>query len=971
MYSLVKNSVLILFISLIFSHSHSQIKDVGSPIIVNHPRYSYAASSQNWSITQSARGFIYFANNDGILEYDGSSWTTYQVPNTSVVRSVLAAGDTIYAGAFEEIGFLAPGDKGRLVWHSLNHLVPPEFTQFDEIWNIFQHDGRIIFQSFYVLLILENNAISVIEPVDNFGFMFNPDNDFFIVDRAHGLMSLQGNNLTLVSGDPLFLTSEINTILPHKRGELLIGTSNKGLYLWNGQNVYPWETPISEKMRKYDLFCGIKLSDGNIAFGSISNGVYISDPEGNILQHMNRLKGLQNNTVLALLEDNRGNLWTGLDNGIDFIEIRSPLTLFDYNYNIESTYATVVHNEILYVGTNQGLFAKHTDSIGSRKHNQQDFQLVEGTEGQVWSLQVIDNTLLCGHNFGCFQVDGFNARKISDIRGFWSFLSPPDKENLIIAGTYTGLVRLEKRGSDWHFLDEVKGFRESSRHLFLDNRNDLWISHGYRGLFRLSLTDDYSQVENVLLYFGDAGLPLDLPYNIHHINDRMIITTHDGIKYFDYDQSIFLSDPLFESLFEGKNFISIIHQDARGNLWYFKDDLMGVMRKLEDGSYRDITSPFSRINDMMIHAFQTIFVDLPHHVFIGTQMGLIHYDPNIAYDYHGVEEVFFTEISFYGKSQPVTYHAFSAEISENVQHIPKLPHALNSVIFRFTSPMFENPMAIRYSYILEGFDLTWSEWSELNFKEYTNLREGEYTFKVKARNPFGIETPVSSFQFRVDPPFLRSGIAYVLYAVIVLFIILGNVYMFRRRMLKIRLREKIRHEKKLARREQIFREQTALSEKEIVHLRNESLASEMQHKNKELANATMHLIQKNRTLTALKNDLGKMLKNIPDDNPEKHNIFGLLKKIHKELRNEKHWELFDNYFDEVHQDFITRLKSAYGDLSPKELRLCAYLRMNLSTKEIAPLMNISVRGVEISRYRLRKKLKLEPHENLTDYLISF
>jgi len=97
----------------------------------------------------------------------------------------------------------------------------------------------------------------------------------------------------------------------------------------------------------------------------------------------------------------------------------------------------------------------------------------------------------------------------------------------------------------------------------------------------------------------------------------------------------------------------------------------------------------------------------------------------------------------------------------------------------------------------------------------------------------------------------------------------------------------------------------------------------------------------------------------------------LLKKVNKELKNEKHQELFDSYFDEVHQDFITRLKDDYQNLSPKELRLCAYLRMNLSTKEIAPLMNVSVRGVEISRYRLRKKLGLDHDTNLADFILSY
>lgn len=965
-----KSFVLILYV-LVCSHALAQIKDIGRPFIVNHSRYTYSASSQNWSVTQSDKGFIYFANNDGILEFDGSNWTNYPVPNNSVVRSVFASGDTIYAGAFEEIGFLAAVENGQLQWHSLNHLLPPEFTYFDEIWNIHRDGERIIFQSYYALFILENNTIKVIEPADIFGFMFAADQIIYITDRGYGLMQLQGDSLIPISDDPLFLTSEINMITRHKRRELLIGSANKGLFVWDGRHVSPWETPVSSKLQDDDLFCGIRLSDGNLALGSISNGVYISDPEGNILQHVNRPRGLQNNTVLALFEDQRGNLWAGLDNGIDFIEIRSPLTLFDYNDNIESTYTTVVHQGILYVGTNQGLFARHIDSISGEKRHQQSFRLVEGTEGQVWSLQVIGNTLLCGHNFGCFQVEEYQARKISDIRGFWSFIAPPDADNLIIAGTYTGLVRLEKKEGKWFFLDEVQGFRESSRDLIWDDSMHLWIAHGYRGLFRLKLSEDFARVRTAHLYRGEAGLPEELPYNIQKVNNQMLITTTDGVKYFDHVNKAFLPAPLMEQLFAGKGFISRIHEDGQGNLWYFKDDSMGVLRKLEDGTYRDITYPFSRINDIMVQAFQNIYIHSQQNVFIGTQMGLVHYEPHIINDYHGVEKVFFTEITFYGKQQTVSYHTFSRVISENPQQLPRLPHASNSVMFRFTSPLYENPHAIRFAYILEGFETAWSDWNDLNFKEYTNLREGSYTFKVKALNPFGLQTPVSSFQFEIQPPFLRSATAYSLYAFILLIIISGNAYMVRKRIIRIRLREKIRHEKRLARREQIFQEQTALSEKEIIKLRNESLASEMQHKNKELANSTMHLIQKNKTLTSLKNDLGRLLKNLPADHPEKHNIHTLLKKINKELRNEKHWELFNNYFDEVHHDFISRLKSTHSDLSPKELRLCAYLRMNLSTKEIAPLMNISVRGVEISRYRLRKKLQLPPRENLTDYIISF
>ena len=107
------------------------------------------------------------------------------------------------------------------------------------------------------------------------------------------------------------------------------------------------------------------------------------------------------------------------------------------------------------------------------------------------------------------------------------------------------------------------------------------------------------------------------------------------------------------------------------------------------------------------------------------------------------------------------------------------------------------------------------------------------------------------------------------------------------------------------------------------------------------------------------------------DENHKSGLNHLVKRIDKDINNEKFWKVFDSYFDEVHQDFLTRMKEKHPDLSPKELRLSAYLRMNISTKEIATLMNISVRGVEVSRYRLRRKLNIDRDTNLTEYILKF
>ena len=962
--------ILICFVLLGWQATHAQIKDIGLPNIVNHSKSVYNASTQNWSITQSSKGFIYFGNNDGVLEYNGTGWNVFPVPNASVVRSVLAVGDTIYTGAFEEIGFLASNEEGLMEYHSLKSKIPKEYANFDEIWNIYQVDDGILFQSFNFIFIYSAKEFKVIEPLSRFSMLHKVNDLFYVVDVDNGLMQLVSDSLILISDHPIFFRNEIRCVLKLNDTNLLIGTSNEGLFLLDrsSNNISPWQSDVNARLRENNLFSALKLSTGDLALGSVSNGIYISNQKGEILQHINRYKGLQNNTILSLFEDKRNNLWLGLDNGIDYLEVSSPLSFLNYNFNIESAYSSIVHNGILYVGTNQGLYARAFNEVNNSKIIPKGFELIRGTDGQVWTLDVIDGSLLCGHNYGCFVIEGYTASQISDRRGYWTFQRLPNSNSRVLAGTYSGLVTLHKVNNKWQFEAEIPGFSESSRSLFLDQNKNLWVSHGYRGIFKLELTASFDSVASVKLFRSDAGLPNQLPYNIQDVNSKMYVTTKSGVLKYSYSTNTFVPADDIDKLLSSKGFIDKLHQDELGNLWYYTNSYLGVMRLLEDGNYIDITAPFTAINEILLPAFQNIYTHNSFNVFIGSQKGLIHYAPNIIKDYKEPEQVYITETIFYGKQNLSETHL---AINHNDIATHDIPYSNNSVTFRFTSPSYERPEKTVFSYRLIGFDARWSNWDGVNFKEYTNLREGNYTFQIKAMNSFGAETEIKSLYFTIKPPLLRSKAAYITYSILLTLVLIGNFYYLRKRILKTRLREKLRHEKRLAQREKMFKEQSALSEKEIMHLRNESLRNEMKFKNKELANATLHLIQKNKTLTYLREDLTRLIKTIPSDSPQKQNVNSLLKKINKDLKNEKGLELFNSYFDDVHQDFIARLKDKYPDLTPKELRLCAYLKMNISTKEIAPLMNISVRGVEISRYRLRKKLQLDHTTNLTDFLISF
>lgn len=950
---------------------NSQVKSTGLPLINNFTRTTYKASTQNWDITQNTLGFVYFANNDGLLEFDGQHWKVYSVPNKSIVRSIRAIGDTIFVGAFEEFGFFSPNASGKLVYTSLVTLVPKEFRSFDEIWKIHTTDQGMIFQSFKYLFIYDGSSVKVSSPLGTFGHSYQIGKTFYYVDQPSGLYNFADGEQLLLIKHSLLQSNELRCILPLEKGKVLVGFINEGLFVFDGEKLTPWTTDVNNALKHSSIFSARQLSNGNYAFGSIQNGLYIADAQGRVLQHLNRFKGLQNNTVLSMFEDRSGNLWLGLDNGIDYIEINSPLSIFDHTFHIESTYSSVVYEGLLYVGTNQGLFVTPMNELDKNGESQDNFQFIEGTEGQVWKLEVVDNTLLCGHNFGLFQVKGNRASKLTSERGYWSFLSLDSQSDTLICGTYNGLSVIVNDNGNWHYSHRLEGFNESSRNIAKGvGKYDLWMAHGYRGIFHLQLNSKLTKVENYALFGAENGLPPALPYNVFTIGNETIFTSSKGLFTFQASNNTFIPYEKLNKILGDHVDIDQLNADANDNIWYFSNGTMGLLRLLEDGSFSNVTAPFMRINNSLIEAYENVFVYDNRNVFIGTKNGLLHYDPFYRKDYSTHQTLVFREVSFAGKDSLIAFSGSRNKDQEDGMKALKVPFSFNNAVFRFSNPEFEGAGSCLFSFRLEGLDESWSAWSPLTFKEYMNLPEGQYTFSLKSKSLNNSEEKTAHFNFTIQPPFYRSVWAYIIYLGAIISFVIGNVFFIQRRVSLAKQQEEEKHLKALREQELTFREQALLAEKEIINLKNESLQSEVVHKNKELANTTLHLIHKNKILNAIKAQLNGLLESNMAQ-AKKTQIDSLIYKINRELKNEKFQEVFDDYFDDVHQDFISRLKDRHTNLSPRELRLCAYLKMNLSTKEIAPLMNISIRGVEIGRYRLRKKLELERDDNLIDYLLKF
>jgi DNA-binding CsgD family transcriptional regulator len=300
-------------------------------------------------------------------------------------------------------------------------------------------------------------------------------------------------------------------------------------------------------------------------------------------------------------------------------------------------------------------------------------------------------------------------------------------------------------------------------------------------------------------------------------------------------------------------------------------------------------------------------------------------------------------------------------------------HQLNSFHFEFSAPLFGHQLNIEYSYFLQGFDKEWSDWGKKTEKDYTNLPTGDYVFQVKARNNLNSESPIDTYAFSVLPPWYQTVWAYLFYIILLVLALYFLVKQQEKKQLKKQekriLEERKKHEEE--QRQLAYQHQLQLekSEKELAQMQNEKLAAEVEFKNAELASTAMNLVQKKEFILKVKDELQHLNKSVKDVGGTTE-----LKKILRSLSDEEklneEWEQFSVHFNKVHGDFLNILKEKYPTLKPHELQLSAYLRMNLSSKEIAQLMSISVRGVEISRYRLRKKLGIATEVNLFQFLFD-
>jgi DNA-binding CsgD family transcriptional regulator len=934
-----------------------QVKNIGLPEIRNYKRSDYKGGTQNWNIDQDENDNVYFANNDGLFQFDGSVWSKYTLPNKSVVRSIKTdKSGKIYVGGYNEFGYFKPNTNGQLVYFSLSkYLTKKNISTIDIIWKIHIYNNEVVFQSFENAFILKNNRITIMRPLSRFQFSFISGKRLFFQDISNGILEYKNGTLNPLQNTTALNKTEVWGIFNLSATQLLISTLDKGLFLYENQQLKPWNTEANVFITKNSGLGGTTIKNNYIALNSVLNGVIICDKFGKIIQHINRKKGLENNTILTSYIDSKNNLWLGLDNGIAFVNENSPFTFFGFSYNLSTVYATAVYKGNLYVATNQGVFY-HSWSVPFKEDN---FELIEGTTGQAWNIQVIDDQLFCSHNRGALLISGNKIIKTLDNVGYWSFKKIPNNPNYIIGSNYKGFSLLEKTNNNWQFVKHIDGFFKSVGEFEIDNSN-IWVKKDEL-IYQMNLNDDFKKFRFIKTYKELSKLDKGIT-SIQKLQNTIYFQNNNHFYTFSKDTQTFEKEEKFTKIFKKIPLTNTIHEDKYGNIWYVIKESLGVLLKTANGGYKNTIAPFLNLTQDLVYNNLSINTIDQKNIFIGLTDGLVHYDSKLSTDFNNNPKVFIRNF---------TSPFENLVLGNGKNNLPKIkiPYSSNFVKFRFSTPTYENIENIKYSYKLDGYDNNWSNWSASTVKEYTNLREGDYKMRVKVKNSFGIISQESSIEFTISPPWYRHFVAYIFY----LIFIAASIRIIRDR-IKIKIRknkyyEKIEQRRLYLEKEARIRKEQYKLEKEIEKLKNDKLQIKIQAKDKELVTNSLQVVKKNKILNGIIHKL-KEINTTTLDEETKFQFTKLNKSILKEVNADKSWKDLEKHIKNVHFEFLKRLKEKHPAISPRELDLSTYLLMNMSTKEIAEIMNISVGGVELARYRLRKKLDLNKKENLIGYLMS-
>ena len=919
-----------------------------NPSIRYFCKENYKAATQNWDIVCNKDNIAFFANNDGVLMFDSEVWSMFRNHNRTNVRSLYCddSENTVYVGSTNELGKIGMSADGRKLEYT--SLLDSLGITTTEIWSIGKLGGQIFFQDDRHIYILGGNMEVRVYGFDDRIYCSNVIDDIlYIYVSGIGCLRFMGGKFEMIPGTDGLKERRVCAILKTEDGNLAFVTRQYGVFVLDGERLKEKIYAFSDALKESMVYTAA-ISGENIAFGTVTNGLFIYNSSTGEWYNLNSRSGLGNNTVLKVRFDADGNIWAGLDNGVAYINLSAPeRRLFGDNDIYGVGYASCIWNGGLYLGTNQGLFVT---SYPLRSDS--EYRRCSRRISQVWDLSVKGGALFCCHDGGIYIMYPDGTDDYIRLNGTWKLEAPEGTENLLVGSSYDKFFLLLRNGhGEWVFSNWIDGADDASKAFCFDTDGRMWLSHWVKGLFRLTFNDNFTEVISKEYFSDSNGFPTSNNNFPNIVDGKVLFSTEGG--FYSYDNDLHKAVPV-DSLNRRFNFTPIVARIYRmpdGNDFYTSGKIQALGYRDNAGIYRIDSLSFRHLASQRPLGFESTLCMDDGKILINTEDGFSLISTAVIKNRkpENTPLIIRNITSINGASEKRVIENMA---SGNIRSLVLSPDE-RTLRFTFRVIEYRQKDAVNYSCMMDGYDSGWSLSGTSYTKEYTRLPYGDHTFRVRAYNLLTGQSSEETVDFLISFPWFLSVwaiIAYILSGAALIFVLNKLV----RKAYEARIAEISRRKEK--------------------EMQEEQMKNDLRNKANELATSTMNIIRKNEELIDIQEGLNKAEKMLRSgEKTEK--VIGVIGEmrdnIDSNIRHDDDWKKFERNFDIVYDEYLTRLGNTFPELTVSDKKLCAYLKMGLSSKEIAPLLNLTFRSVEMTRYRLRKKLNLSREQNLIDFLQKF
>ncbi|HPJ47236.1 MAG TPA: PAS domain-containing protein, partial [Tenuifilaceae bacterium] len=784
------------FVFLLLSPKITFCNETGYPLVTNYNSVIYKAHPQNWGIIQDDRGFMYFANGDGVLVYDGNSWELIELPNKVPAR--VFAKDSlgvIYVAGPSEFGYLEPDMYGKLGYVSLTDSIGvSNFGIVREINNI---NGVLYIRTEEYLISLDRNTFTHWKAKSVFCISFVYNNELFIQDEEHGLFKLVNDSLTLAPSGKEFIKKNF-FVAKQLNSEVILANRIKGLYRYepNSNKATKLIHIPSEANRilvNDFVFSGTISKNHEIILGTNSGGCVIVDRNGTIHSLITRETGILQNKIHNLYIDKDDNLWLALDKGISRCDYFGPVTFWNEQHNLEGTVETLIRFKgTLFIGTLQGLFCIKDKKI----------QKFHAGISQTWSFlsykvpNSTDEILLVGTVEGIFMLENNELTRIPNTPVAYKIYQSPLSPNIIYFGSIENTGVAEYKNGKFTFLGLIPNTGNNVRSVEQEENGDIWISTFREGVIKVTPSENVLKPEKIEYFTISSGFSSLKNILIYRFNGKLVFATEDGLYHFNNETNRFYPEQTLRKVYKNnlKDIFSFI-EDRYGNVFLSQlmngNGFIGYLASQPNGGYTWNSEVFSKIPSMML---LVAYLEPDSNIWLGGSEGLFKVDLSKHQKYSNKFKTYLRNISisndsciFYGNffTELDGKRVLSSTQNESLKY--NINFRDNSITFQFATPEYSNESDLLHQCFLEGYSSKWTEWSSTTIKEYTNLREGDYCFKVRAKNIYGITGGESTFAFTIIPPWYRTTYAFISYAILSILIVFLIVKLSIRRLKNINI----------------------------------------------------------------------------------------------------------------------------------------------------------------------------------------